>query len=60
MILSKAKIQADLFADELNCLTAGSDNQTFVDVKCLRKVFEHSMAHFLNFMAPKGSFLNYL
>ena len=56
MILSKAKIQADLFAEELNCLTAGSDNQTFVDVKCLRKVFEHYVAHFLNYVALKGSF----
>ena len=44
LILQKAKIQADLFAEELGCLTAGSDNRTIVDVECLRDSFQHQVA----------------
>ena len=44
LILQKAKIQADLFAEELGCLIAGSDNRTIVDVECLRDSFEYQVA----------------
>ena len=50
LILQKAKIQADLFAEELGCLIAGSDNRTIVDVECLRDSYQHQVA--LSIMVP--------